>query len=210
MLSNTARLINIDVDMNSALNEAIKLFYSGKVFIYPTDTIYGFGCNPFDNNALERLKILKGRQEEKKFILLIDSIETLLKYTITIDSRKINLLEALWPNPVSVVLKLKDEKAKDLNSDNAAFRIPDHSFCLNLLKGIKKPLISTSVNLSNEAPLNDYLTIKDKFADKVSAVFYSQKKLNAEPSTLVDLTGSEPVVLREGKINFIDFAKKFY
>ena len=73
----------------------------------------------------------------------------------------------------------------------------------------KLPLISTSVNKSNEKPLTSYLKIKDKFEDEVKTIFFTKDKLSRAASTLIKLTGKNPVLLREGRIKFVDLLKKF-
>ena len=208
-MSITARLINIDVDLHAAVNEAAELFHSGDVFIYPTDTVYGFGCNPFDQSALNKISILKARNENKRYIILIDSIEALYNYVKPVSDRYAKFLIKLWPNPVSVILNLNQKTREKLNYKNAAFRIPANNFCITLLKKLDMPLISTSVNVSSEKQLNDYLTIKSNFEDRVSAIFYTNSESDTDPSAIIDLTKTEPVVIREGKINFMDLYQKF-
>ncbi len=208
-MSTTARLINIDVDLHAAVNDAEELFHSGDVFIYPTDTVYGFGCNPFDQSALNKIGILKTRKENKRYIILIDSIESLYKYVKPVCDRYAKFLIKLWPNPVSVILNLNHKTRVKLNYENAAFRIPANNFCIMLLKKLDMPLISTSVNLSSEKLINDYITIKSNFQDRVSAIFYTDSVSDTNPSAIIDLTKTEPVVIREGKINFLELYQKF-
>ena len=199
-----AELINIDDDPGLAVRIASKLFNSGHIFIYPTDTIYGFGCNPFNSNALKNLNDIKNRGGKKGYILLVYNLELLFRYTIKLEKKQIELLKKIWPNPVSVILKLNETTKRELELNSAAFRIPDNPFCINLLNSIKKPLVSTSVNISGEQHLNNYLEIKREYADKVSAIFYTKAETNDEPSTLIDFTKSKPVILRKGKIKFIE------
>ncbi len=203
-MHNTAELISIDNDPELAVSKASKMFNSGHIFIYPTDTIYGFGCNPFNKTALKKLNVIKGRVNEKKYILLVDSLEMLLKYVVELDEQQIELLNRIWPNPVSVILRLNDATKKKLNYNSAAFRIPDNTFCISLLKKVQTPLVSTSVNITGEKQLNKFSKIKSEFADKVAAVFYTESEAIAEPSTLINLTKSKPIVLREGKIKFLE------
>jgi L-threonylcarbamoyladenylate synthase len=200
----TADLINIDDAPELAVNHASNIFNKGEIFIYPTDTVYGFGCNPFNKTALKKLDAIKGRVGDKRYILLIDRLEMLFKYIETPDEQKIVLLKKNWPNPISVILRLNDDTIMNLGYDSAAFRIPDNTFCINLLNKVKTPLVSTSVNITGAKQLNNFSEIKREFAGKVSAIFYTMNKKPAEPSTLIDLTKSEPVILREGKIKFIE------
>jgi L-threonylcarbamoyladenylate synthase len=204
-----SKFINVDSDVEFAVSKAKDIYNSGGVFIYPTDTIYGFGCDPFESTALNRLNSIKGRNERKQYILLADSVETIRNFVELKDDKTIQQLKRIWPNPVSIIFKLNSKTRKMLNRSSAAFRIPDNAFCLHLLKEIRAPLISTSVNLSNQPPLTKFGNIKNEFAEKVDAIFYTSNEKDVVASTLVDLTGNSPKVLREGKINFIEIWLNF-
>jgi L-threonylcarbamoyladenylate synthase len=120
------------------------------------------------------------------------------------------MLNNIWPNPISFIFQLNYKIRNLLKYDVAAFRIPNNTFCLELLAELKAPLISTSVNFSNQQPLNDYPSIKNEFADKVDVIFFTNEKENIAASTLVDLTKKPPKILREGKINFMELWQKLY
>jgi L-threonylcarbamoyladenylate synthase len=203
-MTKRAKLINIDSDIEMAVSEAKKVFHSGGIFIYPTDTIYGFGCNPFNHTAVQTLNSIKGRGKQKQYILLVDGVSTLLNYIELHDDQIIAMLKNIWPNPISFIFNLNYKTRNLLQYDVAAFRIPNNTFCLNLLSELKAPLVSTSVNFSNQQPLNDYPSIKNQFADKVKVIFFINKNENTGASTLVDLTKKPPKILREGKINFME------
>ncbi len=199
----------IDDDIEGVLKLAHKLYFEGSVFIHPTDTIYGFAANPFNKEAVDEISRIKQRDEEHKYILLIQNIDSLLKYITVVDDLHIDFLMRIWPNPVSVVLPVNQEVGDILETETLAFRIPSHTFCQRLLERIQAPLISTSVNRSGEAPLNDPQVIIQEFRDEVGAVFYSQKKQHPVSSTLVDLTGKVPILLREGRIPFSHIQQEF-
>jgi len=207
--THNAELINIDKKLDSAIIKAKKFYLEGTVFIYPTDTIYGFGANPFNEDAVKRIDNIKGRKDTKPYIFLIDGIDTLVKYVEIKSEKHLDFLLAIWPNPVSVVLNLNRKTQSILNQNTAAFRIPNHRFCLKLLQQIKMPLISTSVNKSNMEPLTEVSMIKDTFSSDVEAIFYTDKKSFIAASTLIDLSDSNPVLIREGKIKFHDLLEKF-
>ncbi|MCH7773875.1 MAG: Sua5/YciO/YrdC/YwlC family protein, partial [Bacteroidetes bacterium] len=152
-MSKNAKLINVDSDIEIAVSEANKIFHSGGIFIYPTDTIYGFGCNPFNDTALQTLNSIKGRGEQKQYILLVDSVNTLLNYIDLDDDQIITLLKNIWPNPISLILKLNYKTRNMLKYDSAAFRIPNNTFCLDLLLELKAPVVSTIVNFIIQQPL---------------------------------------------------------
>jgi len=202
-------LVNIDDDPVEAVKLAAELYSQGEVFIYPTDTIYGVGANPFIKTAIDKINKLKSRTEKKQFILLLNDVETLLNYVELENKLHLDFLNNIWPAPVSVILKLNSKTSRKLNGKTAAFRIPANRFCQELLNQIKVPLISTSVNKNNKKPLTNYLRIKKEFESEVKAIFYTKNKLTSPASTLIKLTGKNPVLLREGKIKFVDLLQKF-
>jgi L-threonylcarbamoyladenylate synthase len=204
-----AELINIDDDIEKAVNYAKKIFLEGKIFIYPTDTIYGFGANPFNGDAIDRINEIKRREMGKMFILLISDIQTLQKYVDIKREKHLDFLNAMWPNPISFVLNLNKDTGEILNSPTAAFRIPNNRFCLKFLKEIKMPLISTSVNRNQHQPLNNIDLIEQEFDEEVDAIFYTGKKSFFTASTLIDLSGKTPKLIREGKIKYEDILEKF-
>ena len=204
-----AEIINIDKKLDASVSKAKKYYLEGTVFIYPTDTIYGFGANPFNEDAVKRINYIKGREETKQYILLVDRIDTLTKYVDIHNEKHLDFLLAIWPNPVSVVLNLNKRTQSILKQDTAAFRIPHQRFCLKLLEQISMPLISTSVNRADMEPLTEITLIKDIFNSEVDAIFYTEKKLFFKASTLIDLSNSHPVLLREGRIKFEDLLEKF-
>lgn len=207
-MTDNTKIISISDDPDRAVEIASQIFFDGGVFVYPTDTIYGFGADPF-SGAADKISAMKGREESKKFILLVPNINVLNTLTELPDKRYLQFLSSLWPNPVSVILNLNSTSQKKLESDTAAFRIPNHLFCLKLLKRINSPLVSTSVNRSGEPPLINADDIISEFGSDVDAVFYEQTGNDSAASTLINLTGTEPVVIREGKVKFSEIMLRF-
>ena len=204
-----AELVNIDNDLERAVQKAKKLYLEGTIFIHPTDTIYGFAANPFNDEIVAKVNEIKQREKSKRYILLINNINSLLTYTDIQSEKHLDFLISIWPNPVSVVLKLNKKTSEILKSETAAFRIPNHRFSLKLLSAINMPIISTSVNRKDKEPLIDPIMIRDEFGSEVDTIFYTNKKLFFESSTIIDLNDSKPLLVREGKIKFTDLLKKF-
>ena len=206
--SKKAILINIDEKFYESIKLANELFLNGSIFIYPTDTIYGFGGNPFNEIAIKKISEVKGKTNWRRYIFLISDIEMLKHYADINSEKYLDFLLSIWPNPVSVILKLNKKYQELLNSETGAFRIPNYRFCQKLISEIKMPLISTSVNRTGNEPLNHPSQIIQEFANEVDAIFYSDKKSFFEASTLIDLSKDEPVLVREGKIKFVEIMKK--
>ena len=203
-----AVLINIDENFENAVDMAREFFLKGSIFIYPTDTIYGFGGNPFNEIAIKKISEVKGKHNWRRYIFLISDIEILKSYAYVNSERYLDLLLSIWPNPISVILKLKKKYQELLLSETGAFRIPNHRFCYKLTSELKMPLVSTSVNRTGNEPMNDSSMIIQEFHNEVDAIFYSGKKSFFEASTLIDLTGEEPKLVREGRIKFVELIKK--
>jgi L-threonylcarbamoyladenylate synthase len=204
-----AELVNIDKDFDYAVEKAAQLFLDGNLFAYPTDTIYGIGANPFNSQAIKNLNIIKSRDEGKMYILLINNIKNLSNYIVIESEKHWDFLLSIWPNPVSVILKLNNRAAKHLGMETAAFRIPNHRFCQKLIDKTNIPLISTSVNRNNKPPLREFTEIRDEFSTELDAIFYTEKRSFFEASTIIDLSIDKPALLREGKIKFNDLVNIF-
>jgi len=202
-------IINIDENPESALSLAAELFHSGKIFIYPTDTIYGIGGNPFDENVVKRISDIKGRDEKKQFIWLLSDFENLMNYVDVIYDTHMDFLQKIWPAPVTIILNLNARTKEIINQDTIAVRIPQNDFCLNLLKEISRPLISTSVNISGEDPINHIDLIVDSFAQYVDAIFFQSESTETKSSTIIDLTSKQPKLIREGSIKFVELLQNF-
>lgn len=203
-----AELINIETDLNKAIDTAKEIFLSGGTFIYPTDTIYGFGANPFNDDAKAKIGRIKGRLEWKRYIFLVESVESLQKYVVLNSEKHIDFLISIWPNPISVIFKLNSATGEILKSDTGAFRVPNNRFCLKLLKELKMPLISTSVNRTGKEPINEPSLIIEEFGSEVDAVLYSSGKSYFEASTVIDLSKENFEMVREGKFKLADLKNR--
>jgi L-threonylcarbamoyladenylate synthase len=202
-------IINIEENPESALNLAAELFHSGKIFIYPTDTIYGIGGNPFDEEVVNRIADIKGRNEKKQFIWLLSDFENLMNYVDVIYETHLNFLQKIWPAPITVILNLNARTKEIINQDTIAVRIPQNDFCLKLLKEISRPLISTSVNRSGDDPLNQINQIRNDFSQDVDAILFQLESTEKKSSTIIDLTTKQPKLIREGSIKFVELLQNF-
>ncbi|MBK7866073.1 MAG: threonylcarbamoyl-AMP synthase [Ignavibacteriales bacterium] len=200
---------NIEDNFNEAIHAATHIYFEGGVFVYPTDTIYGFGANPFNKDALAKITFVKRRSIEKKYILLAADISMVLKHVDLQHESHADFLISLWPNPISIVLKLNGYFRDIMESETMAFRIPNHKFCRKLLNDINMPLVSTSVNRSDEPEMNDFTQISQEFSHEIDAIFYSEKPPLNIASTVIDLTGQVPTLLREGMISFQEVMAKY-
>jgi len=203
------KLINIDEDPDAAIILASELFRSGKVFIYPTDTIYGIGGNPFDENVISRIAELKSRDETKKFIWLLSDFERVMSYAEIIFEDHLEFLHKIWPAPITVIVNLNKRTSEIIHQKTAAIRVPQNAFCLKLLYEISRPLISTSVNRSGAEPITKIDDIISNFSKNVDAILFNSNPIENTSSTIIDLTSKKPKLIREGSIKFVELLQYF-
>lgn len=204
MQNQKSKQINIEDDPDSAVILAANLFHSGKVFIYPTDTIYGIGGNPFDEKVVNRIAEMKSREESKKFIWLLPDLEKVLNYAEIIYEDHLEFLDRIWPAPLTAIINLNERTAEITRQKTIAVRVPNNDFCLKLLNEISRPLISTSVNMSGEKPLTNIDDIIHNFIKDVDAIFFNKSAPGNISSTIIDLTAKKPKLVREGSIKFVE------
>lgn len=209
MQADANKIIKIEENPESALSLAAELFHSGRIFIYPTDTIYGIGGNPFDENVVKRISDIKGRNEKKQFIWLLSDFENLMNYVDVIYDTHLDFLQKIWPAPVTIILNLNARTKGIVSQDTIAVRIPQNDFCLKLLKEISRPLISTSVNKTGEDPINQIDQIVQKFLKHVDAILLQSDSTERKSSTILDLTSKQPKLIREGSIKFVELLQNF-
>lgn len=208
-IANKCELINIDSDYDMALNLAINIYQKGDIFVSPTDTIYGFGGDPFSKKAVQTVYRLKERAQNKRFILLSGSVEKTLEI-VKCNNAIEEILYSIWPNPISVILNLKEEYVENLESTTIAIRIPRNKFCTDICNNMNSFLISTSVNKSSNESLNNPDEIYTLFGNDLEYIFYSKAEVENISSTVLDLSKDEPRVIRMGSFDPTDLIKKIY
>ena len=144
-----------------------------RVFVCPTDTVYGLSARVGDEEAIGRIKNLKGRNDNR-FIILLESAEQLKDFGIRVTERQEAFLARIWPGPVTVAF-----------DEWRAFRVPNYPKLLNLIRDIG-PIISTSANKAGQPLVTDIEQAREIFGDKVDA-YLDDGKLDNEPSMLVKI-----------------------
>ena len=153
----------------------------GKIFIYPTDTIYGIGCDATNKQAVDKIKKIKSRDKDKPLSVIAPSIEWIKKHCITKNTN----LDKYFPGPYTLILKKKDKEfLKHVSStDSLGIRIPDNFFT-RMIQDSKLPFITTSVNLQGEPALTNIKNLKFEIKNQVDIIL-NQGPLTGEPSTLI-------------------------
>ncbi|MEI6420181.1 MAG: L-threonylcarbamoyladenylate synthase [bacterium] len=183
--------------MKSGHIETLKL---GGVGVAMTDTIYGVLGSALRPKTVERIYDIKGRSENKPFIVLISSIHDLKTFGVNLTVEQKKILAKYWPGEVSFVLPVSDEKFRFLHRDQKtlAFRLPTKSDLVEVIK-IVGPLVAPSANPQGKVPAENIGEAQDYFGHKVD--FYEAGKIRGgKPSTLVTFVGNKVKVLRQGSV----------
>lgn len=175
--------------------ETINTLISGGVGILPTDTIYGVVGNALDPDVVEKIYQIKGRESEKPFVILVNSLEDLWLLNIFITSEQQKTIESLWPGPVSVILPCEDPFMEYLHRGKncLAVRMPDNKNLQDLLEQTG-PLVATSANISNQAYVSDIDAIRRALP---GMDFYEDGNVGSTPSKLAKISP-------DGNIEWID------
>ncbi len=182
---------------NKAIEKANKIIKDGGIAVFPTDTVYGIGCDPYNKKSVEKIYEIKSRDIGKLVPVLTYSIETASKIC-HIDEFTKKIVEKFWPGPLTIILKLTDENLKSsLNLNNKiAVRVPNHKCTLDLLKKCNF-LVGTSANISGCGPYTDpdecfkNLQGQDIFVDGGTIT-------SKAVSTVIEIENERIKIVREG------------
>lgn len=184
------------------IQKVVKILKEGGLVIYPTDTVYGLGCDITNSKALERIAKIKGIKLEKaNFSFVCNDLSNISEYVKNLDTSSFKILKKALPGPYTFILEGNNNLPKEFKKKKTVgIRVPDNSIALELVKQLGNPIISTSIY--DEDEVLEYTTdpelIFEKWQNKVDAVIDGGYGDNIA-STIIDLTGSEPEVIREGK-----------
>jgi len=183
------------------IEAAVVCVRGGELVVLPTDTVYGLGVDAFTPHAVVALLRAKGRGRDMPVPVLVGSPRTLDGIATRLSSQARDLVEAFWPGGLTVVCHQQPSLAWDLGDTRGtvAVRMPLHPVAIELLTAIG-PMAVSSANVSGQPPATSVAEAQDQLGDAV-AVYLDGGPSEALPSTIVDLTGDRPQVLREGAIS---------
>ena len=180
------------------LERIVELLRRDCVIAYPTDTLFGLGCLASRKKAVDRVQQIKGRDPKKPMSILCSDMEMFCRYTRHLDTPTFRLLKQLLPGPYTVLLPASREVPRYLqNKQVVGLRIPDHPFCQALVALLGEPIITTSVALPDQPVLNTAWEIEEEQGHALDLVVDCGQPLGV-PSTILDLSGDEPLLVREG------------
>lgn len=198
---------------NRILEIAIGVIQRGGVIVYPTDTVYGLGVNALEPHRIGRLFKIKKRPKTKPVPVMVRDIE-MAKQLAFIDRKAEKILTSVWPGPVTVVLEKKQIVPDILTAGKRTIglRIPDCQFTRVLMENLAEPLTVTSANFSGQPPLTscrEVIKVFEKAYPRPDLILDSGDLPVSPPSTVLDLTGSQPKITRVGPVNKKQLLKMF-
>jgi tRNA threonylcarbamoyl adenosine modification protein (Sua5/YciO/YrdC/YwlC family) len=184
------------------INKAVEIIKNGGVIIYPTDTVYGIGCDIFNKVALERIFTIKHDDNSKLLSFVCDGLKNIAKYA-KVSDYAYRVMKKLLPGQYTFILPAAKDVPRTLWSKRktVGIRVPNHEVCLTLVKELGNPIISTSVTNRKGEVLIDPNEIKNIFNSQVDLMLASGN-LSGVPSTVIDLSNDEPEIIREGAGDF--------
>lgn len=181
------------------LSDALKALKNGEVVVYPTDTLYALGADIYNNGAVKKIFEIKRRPYSCPFPVAVANFDEIDKISYINDSVK-RVAKRFLPGPLTLILKKKDSVSSIVTGglDKIAVRIPKNDVALDLLSRFG-PLTATSANIHGKKTSYVIKDLKMQFSNEIS-VYLDDGRLDAKPSTIVDLTSKKPIIVRKGPI----------
>ena len=191
-----------DKPNEAAIKKVVEVLRDGGLIIYPTDTVYGLGCDITNSRALERIAKIKGIKLEKaNFSFVCSDLSNISNYVKQIDTSTFKILKRALPGPYTFILPGNNDLPREFRKKKTVgIRVPDNAIAIEIVKMLGNPIVSTSIH--DEDDVIEYTTdpesIFEKWQNLVDLVIDGGYGDNVG-STIIDLSGHEPEVIREGK-----------
>jgi L-threonylcarbamoyladenylate synthase len=188
-------------EASNTISHAVDVLMRGGVVAFPTDTVYGLGVLASQAESIERLYSIKGREQTKAIAVLIADTEQMEQISAQPNEKATRLAQRFWPGPLTFVLPRHPTFPEGLSPDGSiGVRVPNHPVALALLKEAG-PMGVTSANLSGKANASSAKEVLDQLDGRVHLIIDGGKTPGGVPSTVVDMSGELPNILRPGPIS---------
>jgi len=191
------------------IDEAVAYLENGEIISFPTETYYGLGVDPFNNNAVERLFSLKKREKNKAILLLVGDYQSIKDLALSIPEIYLPLIQKFWPGPLTLLFPA----GKNINplltggTGNIGIRVSSHPVAKDLLKVWKRPITATSANISGRPPASTVNNVSQYFKKSISCILDGGQSNCTNPSTIVGVENDVLTIIREGQISFDEVVK---
>jgi L-threonylcarbamoyladenylate synthase len=184
------------------INKAISILRKGGLVVYPTDTVYGLGASMANIPAIERIFQVKGRPKGMALPLLLSDSSQIELLAKSVPTSAWHLIKKFLPGALTIILP-KSDAVPDIitgGGKTVAFRIPNHPVPLALIRGLGKPIVGTSANLSGQSSPLTATEVQDQIGDKIDMLIDGGRCPGGIESTIIDLSGEKPIIRRQGAI----------
>ena len=198
-----------EVIRENRIDEAANAIKEGKLVVFPTETVYGLGANALDEEAVKNIFAAKGRPSDNPLIVHIADVQQLEKLVREIPEYAQSLINAFWPGPLTLVMKKSDLVPEIITSglDTVAIRMPNHALALKLIELSGVPIAAPSANISGRpSPTSEDHVIED-LGGRVDYILLGGDTSVGLESTVLDISGGIPQILRPGYITYDDILK---
>jgi len=186
--------------MDQEIKKSYDILVQGGLILYPTDTVWGIGCDATNSKAVAKIYALKNREETKSMICLVNNIKMLKQYVESIPQSAIELIQQA-EKPTTIIYNNPKNLAKNLisNDNTLGVRIANNSFCNSLIDAFGKPIVSTSANISGQSTPQSFEKISEQILKGVDYIVNShRKKKTSKPSSIIKLgTDGKVIIIRE-------------
>lgn len=198
-----ARVVNIHPDspQSRLLVQAAEFIRNGAIVALPTDSCYALGCHLGDKEALDRIRLIRQMDDRHHLTLMVRDLSEIAHFA-RVDNAQYRLLKAATPGSYTFILEGSKELPRRVmhpKRKTIGVRVPDHPIALALLEELKEPLLTTTLQLpGDENPLTEGWEIQDRLEDQIELIL-DAGACGIEPTTVVDLTGPAPELVRAGR-----------
>jgi len=197
------------------ISEGQKVYKAGGVIVYPTESYYALGVDPYNEDAVNRLYTLKGRPANKPFPIIVSDIAMLETVAMELSAVTRVIIDRHWPGPLTIIIKAKETLPPRLTAGTGAVavRIPGCTAARALVEAIGTPLTATSANPSGRQAANTprmvtaYSAATSLRLNDLDMIIDSGKLPGGLPSTIIDLRAGQPILIREGLIPFSNISE---
>ena len=187
---------------SESLDRIAQVVATGGVIAFRTDTFYGLGADPFDRAAVQRIKELKGREDNKPILIVISDRDQVERF-IAMPSHSFQLLsKEFWPGALTLIGKSRPEVPEEITAESGTIgvRLPNDERVRALVRACGGALTATSANLSHEPPASSAVAVQHYFVEGIDLIIDDGESQTDAASTVVDATGDKPKLIREGVV----------
>lgn len=186
--------------MHEAIKKALEVLRNGGVILYPTDTVWGLGCDATNDEAVDRIYKIKQREDNKSMLVLVDSDAKIDRYVNEVPEIAYDLIE-MSDKPLTIIYESSKNLSQNVSKNNSTvgIRVTNEDFSKRLIQQFKRPIISTSANISGQPSPASFVEISDEIKEAVDYVVeYRQNDEKAVPSSIIMLGNDSQVkIIRE-------------